>query len=444
MNIFDMPYTGRDKCCVIVISTKITKFALSKSKRIMKDYIMPLLQMMGEMAPYLLLGFLLAGVLHAFVPRRVYSTWLSGNGFRSVAAAALFGIPLPLCSCGVIPTAMSMRREGASKAATVSFLISTPQTGVDSIAATASLLGGGFAVLRPVVALITALFGGMLTGATDKGDDKTAAESDGADVQMPSSFAGRCREALRYGFSEMIEDIGGHLLVGLLIAGAIAVFLPDGFFTTFADRPLINMLAVLAISIPMYICATGSVPIAAALMLKGLTPGAALVLLMAGPATNMAAIMVINKVLGRRTLLTYLAVIIGGAVGFGCVVDYLLPAGWFAVNEGSGVAACCHGESMPWWKWASAALLAVLIAAALLKRFNVKQSKTTDDMENVFKVKGMNCSHCKANVERAAKSVEGVTSAEADIAGGTLRVEGDAAAERIIEAVTAAGYECTK
>ena len=408
----------------------------------MLEYIMPLLQMMGEMAPYLLLGFLLAGILHAFVPHRIYSTYLAGNGFRSVAAAALFGIPLPLCSCGVIPTAMSMRREGASKAATVSFLISTPQTGVDSIAATASLLGGGFAILRPVVALITALFGGWLTGISDKDDDTTRTAATADSTPLPSSFAGRCREALRYGFSEMIQDIGGHLVVGLIIAGAIAVFLPDGFFTTFADMPLLNMLAVLIISVPMYICATGSVPIAAALMLKGLTPGAALVLLMAGPATNMAAIMVINKVLGRRTLFTYLAVIIGGAVGFGCVVDYLLPAGWFAVNETGGVAACCHEDTMPWWKWVCSALLLILLAAALLKRVNVKQCKTETDMGTIFKVKGMNCSHCKANVERAASSVNGVTMAEADIATGTLRIEGTADREAVIAAIKEAGYDC--
>ena len=404
---------------------------------------MPLLRMTGEMAPYLLLGFLLAGILHAFVPRRIYSTYLAGNGLRSVTAAALFGIPLPLCSCGVIPTAMSMRREGASKAATVSFLISTPQTGVDSIAATTSLLGGGFAILRPVVALITALFGGWLTGAADKDKDRTAAAAVTDGTTLPTTFAGRCREALRYGFSEMIQDIGGHLVVGLLIAGAIAVFLPDGFFTTFADRPFVNMLAVLLISVPMYICATGSVPIAAALMLKGLTPGAALVLLMAGPATNRAAIMVINKVLGRRTLLTYLAVIIAGAVGFGCVVDYLLPSGWFAVSGTGGVAACCHDDAaMPWWKWACSALLLVLLAAAFMGKYSVKQSKTSENMENMFKVKGMNCSHCKANVERAVSAVEGVTSAEADLATGTLRVEGTADREKIAAAITAAGYDC--
>lgn len=411
----------------------------------MKEYIMPLLNMIGEMAPYLLLGFLLAGVLHAFVPRRIYSTYLANNGFRSVAAAALFGIPLPLCSCGVIPTAMSMRREGASKAATVSFLISTPQTGVDSIAATASLLGGGFAILRPVVALITALFGGWLTGVTDNSSSDTAANICTDECRSQSrTFADRCREALRYGFSDMIQDIGGHLIVGLIIAGAIAVFLPDGFFTSFADKPFFNMLAVLAISVPMYICATGSVPIAAALMLKGLTPGAALVLLMAGPATNMAAIMVINKVLGRRTLLTYMGVIIGGAIGFGCVVDYLLPANWFAVQEGTGAASCCHETMMPWWKWTCSALLLVLLAAALFRKYNVKQCKTDTNMGTIYKVKGMTCNHCKANVERAVAAVDGVTSAEANLTTGTVHVEGTAESDKIIAAITAAGYEYIK
>ena len=221
------------------------------------------------------------------------------------------------------------------------------------------------------------------------------------------------------------------------------MFLPDGFITSFADRPLVNMLAVLLISVPMYICATGSVPIAAALMLKGLTPGAALVLLMAGPATNMATIMVINKVLGRRTLLTYLAVIIAGAVGFGCIVDYLLPGDWFAVQEGKGVAACCHEDMMPWWKWTCSALLAVLLAVALLRKYNVKPNKKSENMGITFKVKGMNCNHCKANVERAVSAVEGVTLAEADLASGTLRVEGEVDREKIAGAITAAGYECT-
>lgn len=405
---------------------------------------MPLVDITGEMAPYLLLGFLLAGVLHAFVPRTIYAKYLAANDMRSVMLAALFGIPLPLCSCGVIPTAMSMRREGASRAATVSFMISTPQTGVDSIAATASLMGGAFAVLRPVVALVTALFGGFVAGKLGgHGSDKVSQESNAASRQ-PVTILDRCREAVRYGFSDMIQDIGGHLIVGLLIAAAITVVLPDGFFNTFADRPLLNMLAVLAVSVPMYICATGSVPIAAALMLKGLSPGAALVLLMAGPATNMAAIMVINKVLGRRTTVCYLAVIVAGALGFGCMVDYLLPAEWFVVSGSGAAAGCCHHASMPWWRWLCSGVLVALVAAAMWNRHKVSKHNELKNMGTVYKIKGMACNHCKANVERAISAVEGVTSVMVDLAAGTATVEGDVAGDKIVEAVTTAGYECTE
>ena len=154
----------------------------------MKEYLLPFVRLLNEMSPYLLLGFLIAGIMHAFVPRTLYSRYLAGNDFRSVAMAALLGVPLPLCSCGVIPTAMSMRREGASKAATVSFLISTPQTGVDSIAATASLLGLPFAVLRPVAAFVTALFGGTLVGAVSRGEEAAASSADSAGSERATTF----------------------------------------------------------------------------------------------------------------------------------------------------------------------------------------------------------------------------------------------------------------
>lgn len=405
-----------------------------------KEYIMPLLTLTCEMAPYLLLGFLLAGILHVFVPRRVYSLYLAKNDFRSVLLSALFGIPLPLCSCGVIPTAMSMRKEGASKGATVSFLISTPQTGVDSIAATASLLGGAFAVIRPVVAFITALCGGMIVGAADNGesDDTNAASNGKQEDNLPAGFAAKCLEAIKYGFSDMIRDIGKNLVIGLVIAGAIAVLLPDDFFSLLADKPMLNMLLVLLISVPMYLCATGSVPIAAALMLKGLTPGAALVLLMAGPATNMASIMVIGKVLGRRTLILYLATIIIGALGFGAVIDWLLPASWFSVHSGH-IAACCHAAQIPLWKTICGYILLALLVAAFFKNH---QHQKTDKMGTTFKIKGMSCSHCKANVEKAITAVEGVTAVTVDLSSATANVQGSFVPEKVIEAVTSAGYEC--
>lgn len=309
------------------------------------------LHLVCEMAPFLLLGFLLAGLMHAFIPGRFYSQYLSANRFRSVVNAALFGIPLPLCSCGVIPTAMSLRKEGASRGAVVSFLIATPQTGVDSIAATYGLMGLPFAITRPIVALLTALFGGTLVMAADRRAATSQAPSAaapctakgcGAPQPTATTLSGRLAEALRYGFVEMMQDIGRWLVLGLLIAAVITIAIPASWFTLFEGNTWASMLLVLAIAIPMYVCATGSIPIAVALMLKGLTPGAAMVLLMAGPACNMASVLVVRKVLGTRTMMVYLASIILGAVGFGVVVDALhYGAVVDFLGPISGADACC-------------------------------------------------------------------------------------------------------
>ena len=406
----------------------------------MQEYVYPFVRLLNEMSPYLLLGFLVAGVLHAFVPRGVYSKYLAGNDFRSVAYAALFGVPLPLCSCGVIPAAMSMRREGASRAATVSFLISTPQTGADSILATGSLLGLPFALLRPVAAFATALAGGVAVGAM-AGDGKTDDVASAAIAPMRRlSFWGKCREALRYGFVDMVQDIGRWLVVGLAIAGLITVFLPDDFFAAFSEFPLANMLLVLALSVPMYLCATGSIPIAAALMHKGLSPGAALVLLMAGPATNAAAIMVIGKVLGRKTMFVYLTAIVAGAVGFGLLTDYLLPAEWFPLAYSEHTAACCGVSDAGFVKTASSVLLGCLLAAAVIMKY-VKPKKKEMKTERVYRIGGMMCNHCKNNVEKALASVEGVAAVRVDLAEGAAYVEGDARAADIIGTIEALGYE---
>ena len=180
----------------------------------MEKYITPLTELLNEMTPFLLLGFLIAGVLHEFVPRRIYASRLAGNNFSSVLWAALFGVPLPLCSCGVIPTATSLYREGASRGATVSFLISTPQTGVDSILATASVIGIPFAIIRPVVAFITAILGGIITNRICKSEANTIEQT----TQLPThkSFAKKIIGTLRYGFIDMIQDIGKWIVIGLV------------------------------------------------------------------------------------------------------------------------------------------------------------------------------------------------------------------------------------
>ena len=337
--------------------------------------------LINEMSPYLLLGFLLAGLMHAFIPGMVYSRYLSGHGFRSVLYGALFGIPLPLCSCGVIPTAMSLRKEGASKGATVSFLIATPETGVDSILATYSLLGLPFAIIRPIAACCNALLGGImvnkigdpLASSEEKSEEEEHTSCcchhhhESKDKGPRSKAIDKFKEALNFGFVEMMEDIGKWLVIGLVIAGLITVLVPDSFFTIFKGNTLMSMILVLCIALPMYICATGSIPIAVALMLKGLTPGAALVLLMACPACNMASKLVINKVLGRKTMIVYLLSIIVMAICWGCFVDFCLPAEWF--QTGMISKACCETEGTSWFNIGCTIVLTLLLMNALLRHF---------------------------------------------------------------------------
>lgn len=413
-----------------------------------QDFLIALLALMEEMAPYLLLGFFIAGVLHVFVPNTLYRKYLGGDNVRSVLLAVLFGIPLPLCSCGVIPTAVGMHKDGASKGATTAFLIATPQTGVDSILATYSMLGLPFAILRPIVALITGVIGGILTtfGATapEPATEVAAAEGQAADTTPSGSPVAR---ALSYAFTDMLMDIGRWLVIGLVLAALITVLVPNDFFVAYKGNYVINMFIVLLIACPMYVCATGSIPIAVALMMKGLSPGAALVFLMAGPATNMASMMVLGKTLGRRTTITYLSSIIFGAVGFGVLVDMLLPAEWFILPMGHYHSACCHdaGLHTTWWQDASTVVLTLLLVRALYLRFRTKSTLKPTEVVTVtapqtFTVEGMMCNHCKANVERAVAAIEGVTSVEADLASGLVTVEGTATPEAIAAAITERGY----
>jgi hypothetical protein len=278
---------------------------------------------------------------------------------------------------------MSLRKQGASKGATVSFLIATPETGVDSIAATYSLMGLPFALTRPIVAFLTSLFAGVLV---NKGDDNSSQpnsqpstlnsqpeesccchhhheEGEGTSNSQFSTL-NKLKEALRYGFIDMMGDIGKWLVIGLIVAGLITVFVPNEFFAVFKDNTLLSMLLVLAIAIPMYICATGSIPIAVALIMKGLTPGAALVLLMAGPACNVASMLVIGKRLGRKTLALYLFAIITGAVVAGNIID-LMPRKWFMPTIMQ--SACCSPEDTSWFNWLCTGVLALLLLYSLIR-----------------------------------------------------------------------------
>lgn len=432
-------------------------------QEIFYDYVQSFWHLLCEMAPYLLLGFFIAGLLQAFVPRSMFSRHLASGDWKSVVKAALFGIPLPLCSCGVIPTTAALRREGASKGAATSFLIATPQTGVDSIMATYSVLGPAFAVIRPVVALLTSIFGGILVNKLDGGPESNgSATADamasaeckdgcchGHEHTHKDSFMGRIKSALDYGFVEMLQDVGKWLFIGLLIAALITVAVPAQFFELFSGNTLLSMVLVLLAAIPMYLCATGSIPIAVSLMLKGLSPGTALVLLMAGPASNAASILVVRKIMGRKTLVIYLASIIIGSVLCGLAMDYLMPREWFALSPLGAVASGCCEESGPGVvEIASGIVLIALMANAFVFRrghhhhHHDTEVSATDMPDYRIKVDGMTCSHCRSAVAGAVQSVAGVERAETLLDNGEVRVWGTCTAEAVLKAIDSAGFDC--
>ena len=402
-------------------------------------------KILSEMAPYLLLGFFFAGILYAFITPRNIERYFNGNPLKSSLLAAFFGIPLPLCSCGVIPTGTAFYKNGASKGGTVSFLISTPQTGVDSILATYSLLGLPFAIIRPIAALITGVTGGIITGVVTNNQNIT--QPSGDSKTKNKTLKEKIKSVFQYGFIDFIQDISKWLIIGLLLAALISALIPNHFFELMNVSPIFQMLFVLILSIPLYICATGSIPLAAVLILKGLNPGAAFVLLMAGPATNVATITMIGKVLGRKSLIIYLSTIITGAFSFGLIINYILPLEWFtsiAQNHLNHI----HNNGLNWWQISSGILLTMLIINGYLQKFiNQKQITKNNKIENLMdivtiKVEGMTCNHCKANVESNLEKLPFVKSAIVNLADNSAHIEGNFIdIEKVKETINGLGYK---
>ena len=410
------------------------------------NYFEALFTLTSEMAPYLLLGFLFAGILKVTVPPNLMSKYLGKSNTSSVINASILGIPLPLCSCGVLPAGISLYKNGASKGSSVSFLISTPQTGVDSILVTWSMLGLPFALIRPIVAFFTGVGGGLLTNKIEKNDVSIKAEE-----SIPKKEKFSVKKILHYAFVEMVEDIAKWLVIGLMIAALITVIVPDNFFTEFHLNGISGMLLILIVSIPLYICATSSVPIAAVLLLKGLSPGALLVFLMAGPATNAATITVIGKNLGRKTLIAYLSSLILGSLLFGLIIDNFLPASWFFPL--SHMTGDHQHDILPHWLIVSST---VFLVAMLLYSFTKsliqyrknkinranKQASSMDISKLTLNVEGMTCIKCKAKVENGIGSLSNVTSTEADTDNNLLIVYGhDLSANSIGHSVEKLGYK---
>lgn len=321
-----------------------------------------------EMAPYLLFGFALAGMMSIWISPEWTERHLGGEGIGSVVKATLLGIPLPLCSCSVIPVVASMRRHGASRAAATSFLLSTPQTGIDSIAVTFALLGPIFAIFRPIAAIVSGVLGGALVLIFGRA---SSAEADVPPACANSCCSGHHRapawlRAAKHGFVTMPRDLAWPLLAGVVIAGVIAVVFPPDSLKNYLGSGLLSMLVLMAAGIPLYVCATASVPIAAGLIHLGASPGAALAFLIVGASTNPAAVTTVWKVLGRSTMIVYLATVGLSAILCGLVLNAIQNWITHGLPQVAAYApvTCAGHPAEPAGFWSN--LWAVILVAVLL------------------------------------------------------------------------------
>jgi uncharacterized protein len=386
---------------------------------------------LGSLAPWLLIGALVTGAMHAWLPRGLIQRILRGRG--GVLSAVAIGVPLPLCSCGVIPAGVGLKEDGASDGATVGFMISTPQTGVDSIMVSAGFLGLPFALFKVGSALLTGVIGGWLADAvsTSPNTPVTDKEDDG---ERPGIGEGIAHAV------NVLRTIWGWLLFGVLASAAISLWIPTESLTAVASwGPLGAGLAALALSLPLYVCATASVPIAAAFVAGGLPAGAALVFLMAGPATNVATMGAVHRALGGRILAVYLGTLMIGSLGLGLLFDFVL-------GETMVTAANIHGDhgcgpfgdlsavlllgSFVWFGWES-----------LARWFQSRAFSQSDERARVIEVSGMTCGGCRGKLERVLGESDQVSAVTVNLEPGEARVHGVIAEAELRDLVREAGFE---
>jgi uncharacterized membrane protein YraQ (UPF0718 family)/copper chaperone CopZ len=431
------------------------------------DLLNEIVVMFLEMSPYMLLGLAFVGILHLWITKEMVSKYVGKKDIWSIFKASLFGVPLPLCSCGVIPTSVFLTKNGASKGSTVSFLISTPQTGIDSIIATYGMMGWLFAIYRPIAAFAMGIIGGTITHKFVKDEPQESSKpapkmieidqykpkenvdscGDGCsdeENEKPKGAWNKLKSMWNYAFVEFLDDISKQFIVGVIIAGFIAYFLPADILSEMnLTSGIIAMLAIILIGIPMYVCATASIPIAVALMMKGFSPGVAFVFLAVGPATNAASLSILAKTLGRKVTAMYVAIISLTAIVMGYLLDYLFyyidadPVKMMAHQHGSTILT----EDV---KIIIGVLFLLMLAGSMYRKyfrkyFN-KQNKE-NDME--IQIEGMSCNHCVANVEKAIAKVSGVDNYNVILSDGKAVLEGNFDVEKVKNEIEEVGYKVT-
>lgn len=358
------------------------------------------------LAPSLIFGLLIAGILHVFVKKDRISSHLGRRGFRSSMKAALIGVPLPLCSCGVLPAALGLRRDGASKGAVTSFLISTPQTGVDSIAVTWGVLGWPVALAKVIAAFLAGVIGGTIADKSGNGLDNGGAATGCAEIETGSIPS----RIWNYFFGTIFRDIYRWLALGIIVSALITTFLEPGQLSEYTVlEGSLGLLAALAIGIPLYVCSIASVPIAAGLIYAGFPVGSALVFLMAGPATNAATMGAVRKSLGTRVFLIYILTVIGVSLAAGGVLNSLNISV-------SGIQHTGHANNsiLSFMTTGSGILLITGIAWFAVKDIlrYLKKLFRNDKADSAFQmqIEGMGCSSCSITVTNALSELPGVLS----------------------------------
>ena len=399
------------------------------------DFINEVSNLFVEIAPYLILGFIVSGFLYMFTSKEMITKNVGTPGFMSVLKASILGVPMPLCSCGVIPVSTSMYKRGATKGATLSFLISTPQTGVDSILLTLNQMGPQFAIIRPIVALITGVIGGMFGDLISDNDYKSTANV--KHKHEPKSLL----DGLKYSFITLPQDVIKPLIKGIIISGFISILLPNDFFASYNLTGITAMIIIAIASVPIYVCATTSVPIAMMLISKGLEPGAAFVFLMAGPATNAATISVIINSLGKKIVYVYISVIFISSIIFGLLINAFLDPNSLPMNMHHG-----HSRNIIWniFSQLSVSGMIIITGYTLFSQFKGQSKNDTNLNQSVdlsIIIKGMTCNHCTETATEAINSCHGVEDVSVDLESGQALISGKNLDEKeIITSINSVGF----
>ncbi len=385
-----------------------------------------------EMSPYLILGFFFTGLLHIFISETYIKKHFANDGFSSIFKAAIFGVPLPVCSCGVIPIAESIRKDGASKSSTMAFLVSTPSSGVDSIFATYALLGPFYAVIRPIASLISGIVIGIVTFFSENGNNEKDEHIAKKNVKIiPRKRT--IKDGIKYGFKVIPSDIAKWLIIGVIIGGLISALVPEDFGTRYLGSPILSYLIILLVSIPIYVCATGSIPIAVSLLAKGVLPGVALAFLIAGPATNTVTISFVLKRMGKKIAFLYIISIMIISFVFGILFDLLISINNININ-----AIFNHDHNgLGFIKIFSGILLLLIL---INSKYDIWRFKMKNDTYSI-KVPDMTCQHCKMKIEGVVKNIEGINKFSIDLKNKEVLVDTDTVEKnKIVEKIKEAGY----